>query len=354
MQYKRQKKVCKKCNRSISLSNFSRHTCNSKLGVSKIKNPNHNSILQICQRCSRSIPKQSYSKHVCITQGECEKILLFYNQGLCSREIIEKGFASNLVSYALKGKFRSLSEAIKLSKGKGWKNYSYAEDFFERFLENNKFKLGIDYVREFQVSRYRIDFFFPKLKLAIEIDGQQHYKYKNRQISDKSKDNLLKSLDYKVLRISFKALFNNTKQILEKVLNILKNTKEQEVEIKNLTKVQLKTLNLLDEINKRKELKKKQSEDKRKEEILNKLKILETIDMSKRGWLNEAKNKLKISGTSIRRFLRINFPDIEEQTYFKKRTGNKKYQNLDWEKYYRSRVVVETSCSSKAKTSVQI
>jgi very-short-patch-repair endonuclease len=173
---------------------------------------------------------------------------------------------------------------MKISKNKGWKKYSYAEEFFDRFLKNNNFKIYDDYFREFHVSIYRIDFFFPKLRIAIEIDGQQHYKYKNRQISDKKKDALLTSLDYKVVRISFKVLYSNTKIVLSEILEILKNTEKQEVLLKDFSDSQLKCLKMFNEIEKRKVEKSKERSNKKQNILENYLKdamqILGTDDIS--------------------------------------------------------------------------
>ena len=98
---------------------------------------------------------------------------------------------------------------------------SYPEKFFNQFLLNNKYKIDDDYIREYRVSYYRIDFYFPKKKLAIEIDGRQHYFYKRQYESDVKKDELLKSMGINVIRIPWKELCNNTKVKLKDILNML-------------------------------------------------------------------------------------------------------------------------------------
>jgi very-short-patch-repair endonuclease len=250
----------------------------------------------ICTKCRKTdfksdLGRKLHEKHCKNVKEICEQIRLLYAQGFSCSEIIKKGFLVSVVMFALKGKTRTTSEALKnfnklhmrykcseatkkkisdsmkLSKNKGWKKFSYAEEFFNKFLINNDFKIYDDYFREFHISIYRIDFFFPKLRIAIEIDGQQHYKYKNRQISDKKKDALLTSLGYKVIRISFKFLFTNTKLILNDVLDILKNTKEQDLLIKNFSDSQLKCLRMFDEIKKRKQLKKIEKINKKQTQL---------------------------------------------------------------------------------------
>jgi very-short-patch-repair endonuclease len=54
-------------------------------------------------------------------------------------------------------------------------------------------------VREYQFFRYRFDFAWPKIKVAVEIDGTQHLKPGQYQ-SDRKKDNLAQLHGWVVLR----------------------------------------------------------------------------------------------------------------------------------------------------------
>lgn len=315
-----------------------------------------------CAICKRFFKKKSsWSNHVKIcksSEENVEAIRRFYNQGFPCEKIAQMGFSMHTIQFALKEITRTTSEASRLShklrprkhseetkqkiseklkkSSRGWNKKSYAEDFFERFLVNNGYRKDIDFFREFPVGIYRCDFCFLKLRLVVEIDGLQHYKYKNRQISDSKKEFLLKSLGFKVLRICYKYLCKDTTLILNDVLKILQNTKEQELLIQELSNSQLRFLNLLDELQKRKLLDSEKKKNEKINKINEKLELLKSIDMSKRGWIQEAKNKLGVSGTSIRRFLRLYRPDIDKQTYFKGRNQPKKYEFVrNWKEYYR-------------------
>ncbi len=48
-----------------------------------------------------------------------------------------------------------------------------AERFFWQHVRNKQF-LGAKFFRQYSIGLYIVDFYCPKLKLAIELDGGQH------------------------------------------------------------------------------------------------------------------------------------------------------------------------------------
>lgn len=84
---------------------------------------------------------------------------------------------------------------------------SYPERFFMKVLKNN----GIKYEYEFPVGRYSIDFALTDRKIALEIDGQQH-RFLDRQISDNKKDAMLTSMGWKVFRIKWAGVLNDSRK----------------------------------------------------------------------------------------------------------------------------------------------
>ena len=69
--------------------------------------------------------------------------------------------------------------------------------------------------RQYSVGPYILDFFCPQVRLAIELDGEQH---KDAIVYDKERESFLKNSDIKTIR------FWNS-EVLEdigKVLNIIK------------------------------------------------------------------------------------------------------------------------------------
>ena len=118
---------------------------------------------------------------------------------------------------------KGMKLAVKEGRAVGWKNHhklknSYAENFFIEVI-NNEFN-NKNYTKEYRMGKYSIDFAWPDLKLAIEIDGSQH-NFPDRKKSDKLKDKYLKSNNWKVLRIKWIELFHETKRYISIAKNFI-------------------------------------------------------------------------------------------------------------------------------------
>ena len=98
---------------------------------------------------------------------------------------------------------------IEAGTFQGWKSrniISYPEKFWMNVLENN----NINYIHNYPIkksdnmSNYFLDFYIEidDRKIDLEIDGKQH-KYKDRQESDKIRDEYLKSLNFEIYRIDW-------------------------------------------------------------------------------------------------------------------------------------------------------
>ncbi len=82
-------------------------------------------------------------------------------------------------------------------------------------------QLGYRFRRQHGIGRYVADFYCPKLKLVIEIDGYSHLDeeaFKN----DQTRQNYLENLGLTVLRYTSEEIFNNTKQVIEQIYYICK------------------------------------------------------------------------------------------------------------------------------------
>lgn len=128
-------------------------------------------------------------------------------------------------------KKKKTSESMKKAhiEGRAWnigmsrwnnKN-SYPEDFFIKVIEN-EFQ-DKNYIKEFPLSIYSLDFAWPEKKKAIEIDGEQHQRFQEYKERDERKDLCAKENGWEVLRISWKEMFNNTKQYIEIAYNFIHN-----------------------------------------------------------------------------------------------------------------------------------
>lgn len=72
------------------------------------------------------------------------------------------------------------------------------------------------FYRQKIIGDYIVDFYCPKAKLVIELDGGQHYIDKGEK-KDKKRDNYLSTLGLKVLRFSDRDFLKNQKGILEEI-----------------------------------------------------------------------------------------------------------------------------------------
>lgn len=108
---------------------------------------------------------------------------------------------------------KKAKERVKNGTHQGWQSRkvrSYAEIFFEKVLNNNNInKYSVEHkIKKSDlgfkdVSNYFLDFYFPDLKLDLEIDGKQH-NYPERKISDKNRDESLNQYGIEVYRIKWK------------------------------------------------------------------------------------------------------------------------------------------------------
>jgi very-short-patch-repair endonuclease len=100
--------------------------------------------------------------------------------------------------------------AWNIGKSRWNSKKSYPEEFFFKVIENefeNK-----KFINEYPIGIYSIDFAWPDLKKAIEIDGEQHQRFIDYIERDIRKDEYLKQNGWKILRIKWKDIFNNSKE----------------------------------------------------------------------------------------------------------------------------------------------
>jgi very-short-patch-repair endonuclease len=67
------------------------------------------------------------------------------------------------------------------------------------------------------VGRYVLDFFCPKIRLAIELDGNQHMQEENKQY-DEERTQFLNSQNIVVLRFYDNDVFRNISGIVDKII----------------------------------------------------------------------------------------------------------------------------------------
>ena len=75
---------------------------------------------------------------------------------------------------------------------------------------------GYQFYRQKIIGNYIVDFYCPKAKLIIEIDGGHHYNDEGIK-KDKIRDDYMREHKLKVLRFSDREVFENLNGVVERV-----------------------------------------------------------------------------------------------------------------------------------------
>lgn len=198
------------------------------------------------------------------------------------------------------------------------KQKSYAEQYFLDWLK----KENIYDSDEYRVSRYQLDFAWPKKKIYFEVDGNYH-KYDFAKKHDKEREENLKKLGWKcIIRIDWsnykKLLIQEKKTLLENIKKAIENAEQvQDIPI-------CKSKNC--SIKQKKEPKLKKVK-KVKEAEINRNHLLEEkrwniikscdIDFSKFGWVKELSALFGIAENKAGKYVKKHFPDFYKHCYIK-------------------------------------
>ena len=190
----KQKRICKKCGKEFLADNaliqkgFGLY-CNRKCQFADYPSR----IEKICLKCGKKIEVQpSKIKIVKFCSKKCkddfERDHVFRICRHCNKEFelsrsgLDRG----------RGNFCTFRCYMK------YKGPSLLEEKMERVLN----LAGIKFEREIKFKRFHVDFLLRDLKTVIECDGEHWHLMPKIQERDKRKEELLKSLGYKVLRFS--------------------------------------------------------------------------------------------------------------------------------------------------------
>lgn len=69
------------------------------------------------------------------------------------------------------------------------------------YIKNKQIK-GERFLRQYGINKYVADFYCPKLRLVIEIDGHSHFESDKSQEYDKNRTEYFKSLGLNVIRFT--------------------------------------------------------------------------------------------------------------------------------------------------------
>lgn len=81
---------------------------------------------------------------------------------------------------------------------------------------------GQKFRRQYSVGPYIVDFYHAKKRLAIEIDGESHFK-KGAKEYDDSRQNYIESYGITFLRFLNSDIYKNLDSVLDTILNTINN-----------------------------------------------------------------------------------------------------------------------------------
>jgi very-short-patch-repair endonuclease len=91
-------------------------------------------------------------------------------------------------------------------------NPTEAERKLWQYLKGKQLS-GVKFRRQYSVDTYILDFYAPKLKLAIEVDGATHFTPEEKYY-DENRAKYLEGFGIKILRFTNEDIYENTEGIL--------------------------------------------------------------------------------------------------------------------------------------------
>src|SRR5699024_12244205 len=85
--------------------------------------------------------------------------------------------------------------------------------------------LGYKVRRQYGIGNYVVDFYCPRLKLAIEVDGESHYTRKGKE-HDKKRDSFIRDERIEIIRIPAPEIYDNLDGIVRHLRNIFEKRDE--------------------------------------------------------------------------------------------------------------------------------
>lgn len=92
----------------------------------------------------------------------------------------------------------------------------------------NKQLLGVQFYRQKPIGEHIVDFYAPKAKLVVEVDGSQHMQGDNAQ-KDRSRDEYLASLGLMVLRFNSREVLEESDAVVEVICQIMTESLSAEI-----------------------------------------------------------------------------------------------------------------------------
>ena len=104
---------------------------------------------------------------------------------------------------------------------------SYAEEWILKIIQNEV--QDQDFVEEYHLNRWFMDFAWPKKQIYIEVDGSQH-EWPERKMMDQQKDEYYKSIGWKVLRLPWRYCCSNAQKAIKNIIDFVDNAKSVNID----------------------------------------------------------------------------------------------------------------------------
>lgn len=207
-------------------------------------------------------------------------------------------------------------------------NHSSKESYPEKIFRERLERENIQFVQEYKILRYSLDFAFPDKKINVEIDGETHLQ-KNVQKIDAERNKILQNLGWKVLRFrtfDVKTNIENCVQILKtelensdvvQIFDIEKYKNKIEFERNNKELVKIQKQNERIERRRLKSIENDAGWKEKFDNILNSTSFDKNI-MLKLGWNANIARQLNISHTQVRRVFKKFYPELLKKSYNRK------------------------------------
>ncbi|MBI2082347.1 MAG: endonuclease domain-containing protein [Deltaproteobacteria bacterium] len=88
------------------------------------------------------------------------------------------------------------------------------------FCIREKQILGVQFYRQKPIANFIVDFFAPKAKLVIEVDGGQH-REEHQRVVDQERDGQCFELGLEVLRLDNEQVLKETDVVLERIEKVV-------------------------------------------------------------------------------------------------------------------------------------
>ncbi len=162
---------------------------------------------------------------------------------------------------------------------------------------------------------FSIDIFIPSKNIGLEINGNQHYtKDGNLKEYYQNRHNIIEANGIKLIEIHYAMVYNNS--FIIDLLELIHNSKEINIDAYKKDIKLSKKQKIIEQ--------KRYRENKKKEKIQERIQKIQNMDInfSELGWNKKVADKLRISHTQVRRFMKKHMPEFFSKCHTRKTCNN--------------------------------